>query len=65
MTQPYTSGFFGFQRTLSQRSAEQVLPIIVAMLKPGSVVDAGCSVGTWIAVLAKSGVADVWGIDGD
>jgi 2-polyprenyl-3-methyl-5-hydroxy-6-metoxy-1,4-benzoquinol methylase len=65
MTQPYTSAFFGGQRGLSRRSAELVLPMIIAEIKPSTVIDVGCGVGTWLAVLAESGVADVWGIDGD
>ena len=65
MTQPYTSAFFGGQRGLSRRSAELVLPMIIAAIQPSTVIDVGCGVGTWLAVLAESGVADVWGIDGD
>ena len=37
----------------------------MAAIQPSSVIDVGCGVGTWLAVLAESGVADAWGIDGD
>jgi SAM-dependent methyltransferase len=39
--------------------------MIIKEVKPSAVIDVGCGVGTWLAVLAESGVADVWGIDGD
>jgi len=65
MTQPYTSAFFGGQQRLSRQSAERVLPMIIAAVQPNTVIDVGCGVGTWLAVLAENGVADVWGIDGD
>jgi SAM-dependent methyltransferase len=65
MTQSYTSAFFVGQQRLSRQSAERVLPIILAAVQPRTVIDVGCGVGTWLAVLTESGVADVWGIDGD
>jgi 2-polyprenyl-3-methyl-5-hydroxy-6-metoxy-1,4-benzoquinol methylase len=39
--------------------------MIIAAVQPNTVIDVGCGVGTWLAVLAENGVADVWGIDGD
>jgi 2-polyprenyl-3-methyl-5-hydroxy-6-metoxy-1,4-benzoquinol methylase len=65
MTQTYTSGFFAHQQRWSRQSAKRVLPLIMAAVQPSTVIDVGCGVGTWLAVLAESGVADVWGIDGD
>lgn len=65
MTQPYTSSFFRAQQRGSRRSAEGVLPLIVAAIKPKTAIDVGCGVGTWLAVLAENGVTDIWGIDGD
>ncbi|MGA7394345.1 MAG: methyltransferase domain-containing protein, partial [Terrimicrobiaceae bacterium] len=39
--------------------------MIIAAVQPSTVIDVGCGVGTWLAVLTESGVPDVWGIDGD
>ena len=39
--------------------------MVIAAVQPNTVIDVGCGVGTWLAVLAENGVADVWGIDGD
>jgi SAM-dependent methyltransferase len=35
------------------------------LLNPGSVVDVGCGVGTWLEAFREAGVTDVLGIDGD
>ena len=50
---------------LSRQSAERILPVIMPAVQPSTVIDVGCGVGTWLAVLAESGVADVWGKDGE
>ena len=39
--------------------------MIIAAVQPNTVIDVGCGVGTWLAVVAENGVVDVWGIDGD
>ena len=65
MTQPYTSNFFRDQQRGSRQSAKRVLPLIIAATKPNTAIDVGCGVGTWLGVLAESGVTDIWGIDGD
>ena len=63
--QPYTTKFFGDLATVSSRSAHEVVPFIVELIHPSSVLDVGCGSGTWLAVFQEHGVADVFGIDGD
>lgn len=41
-----------------------IVPLVVRMLAPRSVVDVGCGLGTWLAVFAGNGVSDVVGVDG-
>jgi SAM-dependent methyltransferase len=41
------------------------VPLILALVKPQSVVDVGCGLGTWLSVFKKLGVKDVLGIDGE
>ena len=65
MTPAYTSSFFRDQQRGSAESAKGVLPLIIAAINPNSAIDVGCGIGTWLAVLAERGVADIWGIDGD
>jgi SAM-dependent methyltransferase len=46
------------------RSASVIVPWIVRILNPKSVVDVGCGTGAWLAEFAGAGVRDVVGIDG-
>jgi SAM-dependent methyltransferase len=45
-------------------SAAAVVPIVVDLLRPTSVLDVGCGRGTWLAAFARFGAADVLGVDG-
>ena len=66
MTTPaYTTEFFDTIRDGSRRSAEVVVPIVLEILKPTSVIDIGCGDGTWLSVFLEMGVKDVWGLDGE
>jgi SAM-dependent methyltransferase len=65
MTTPaYTTEFFDTIRDGSRRSAEVVVPIVLEILKPTSVIDVGCGDGTWLSVFIEMGVKDVCGLDG-
>jgi SAM-dependent methyltransferase len=47
-----------------RRSAEVIVPLVVAAQHPRSVLDVGCGVGTWLDVFRTHGVDDVVGVDG-
>ena len=47
------------------RSAEIVLPILFNHIKPKSVLDVGCGLGTWLKVCKDLGVEEILGIDGE
>ena len=49
----------------SQRSARAVVPHVIDLLQPRSVIDVGCGVGAWLAMFAECGVEDMLGVDGD
>lgn len=40
------------------------LPIIFNQIKPHSILDVGCGIGTWLAAALELGVSDVYGLDG-
>jgi len=46
-------------------AANEIVPFIINILEPKSVVDVGCGIGTWLKVFKDNGVADILGIDGD
>jgi hypothetical protein len=61
---PYNVAFYEEQRTRSYESATLVVPFIMEMIHPTSVVDVGCGVGTWLRSFIENGVTDVMGFDG-
>lgn len=62
---PYTTNFFSAISSGSSASAETIMPIIIDLLRPESIVDVGCGVGSFLSVARRLGVIDVMGIDGD
>ena len=63
--QPYTQKFYKDQSVGSRRSAEAIVPLVLTLIKPQSVIDVGCGLGIWLSVFKEFGVKDVFGIDGD
>ena len=59
LKQAYTPEFFEDRQPGSRRSADRVVPMIVELIRPRSVVDIGCGVGTWLAAFSGHGVADI------
>jgi SAM-dependent methyltransferase len=43
----------------------RMLPHVLELLSPRSIVDVGCGVGTWLAAARDLGVSEVFGVDGD
>jgi SAM-dependent methyltransferase len=60
----YTKQFFDLQKDASYASAQVVVPIVLDLVHPNSVVDVGCGVGTWLAVFKDHGVKEIFGVDG-
>ena len=63
--QVYTSEFFQLIHPRSNLSAMAVIPLVLELYRPGSVVDVGCGLGGWLAAFQACGVEDILGIDGD
>ncbi len=47
----------------NRRAAERVVPRLIELFAPRSVVDVGCGLGTWLATFQDRGVERVLGID--
>lgn len=43
----------------------EVVPIVMNLLQPESVLDVGCGIGTWLKAFEENGVRDYIGVDGD
>jgi SAM-dependent methyltransferase len=65
MTQPYTTDFFTARRAGARRSARVIVPFVLELVAPRSVIDVGCGDGTWLSVFHEHAITDVYGVDGD
>jgi SAM-dependent methyltransferase len=45
-------------------SAKAVVPVVLELVRPKSVIDIGCGTGAWLAEFKRRGVADTLGVDG-
>ena len=63
--QAYTNQFFQYNHSGSNRSAMALVPLVLEVYRPDSVVDVGCGLGGWLATFQALGVKDILGIDGD
>jgi SAM-dependent methyltransferase len=61
----YNSAFFDELARGTLESARAVVPMVYELVKPASVLDVGCGVGTWLSEWSRAGVPDFLGIDGD
>ena len=60
----YNTEFYDNQEKGSLDSARAILPIIIDMIKPKSVIDVGCGLGTWLSIFKELGIDDILGMDG-
>lgn len=61
----YSQKFFESMRNGSSDSARAVVPRLISMFSPQSVVDIGCGAGSWLAEFRAKGMEDYLGIDGN
>ena len=59
----YNEAFFQGLREGSLRSAMVIVPLVVDLIRPRSVVDVGCGTGAWLTTFAFHGVEDYLGVD--
>lgn len=62
---PYSRGFFNDQLADVLQSAKEIVPIVMAIARPQSVIDVGCGLGAWLSVFRELGITDIMGVDGD
>jgi SAM-dependent methyltransferase len=59
----YTDSFYARRAERIERSAKALVPVLVELFAPWSVVDVGCGDGTWLRSFAGRGI-EVAGMDG-
>jgi hypothetical protein len=61
---PYSQNFFDGIETGSLQSAQVVVPLVLELTRPRSVIDVGCGRGAWLRAFRNGGVEHIRGIDG-
>lgn len=61
----YGEDFYDYVNNTARASAEVVVPLLMEMLFPESVVDVGCGEGMWLSLFSACGVQKIVGMDGD
>ncbi len=59
----YAEDMYEPDRTLG--SARVVVPIVVALTHPASVLDVGCGRGAWLSAFREQGIQEIAGLDGN
>ena len=65
LTSIYNKRFYNDQKSGSKSSAEEIVPLVLDLVRPQSVIDVGCGVGTWLSVFVERGITDYLGVDGE
>lgn len=60
----YNEDFFATRKEDVRSSARVIVPLVLNLTQPRSVIDVGCGTGEWLSVFREYGVEDIWGVDG-
>ncbi len=60
----YTTSFYERQSNETHISSEVIVPLLLDLVQPQSVVDVGCGTGSWLRTFLQHGVKEVRGFDG-
>jgi len=62
-TYQYIEGSYNHLQS-TRPSALEIIPEIIKLVQPTSVIDLGCGIGVWLSVFQELGVENVTGVDG-
>ena len=62
---PYSTRYHSQNTTFSLESAKEIVPLLLKLIEPGSVIDVGCGLGSWLSIFQKHHISDILGVDGD
>ncbi len=63
---PYNASYYVSEGPASSlQSARIVVPALISLLRPRSVIDVGCGSGAWLSAFRENGVERILGLDGD
>lgn len=56
--------FFKYpEYTYNANAAAEIVPVVINLLHPKSVIDIGCGTGTWLSLFKQHGITDITGVD--
>lgn len=61
----YTNEFFKGVHGSAWKGASHIVPKVLELIRPASVIDVGCGTGDFLAAFLENGINDILGIDGD
>ena len=64
MKDNYNDNFYLQREGLKRSSAQNIIPLVIKLINPVSVLDVGCGIGTWLSVVKEHGIETFRGIDG-
>jgi SAM-dependent methyltransferase len=64
-SQPYSRDYFRNITPGSLTSAREIVPLVIELVRPRSVIDVGCGRGAWLSVFKELGVETIYGVDSD
>jgi SAM-dependent methyltransferase len=63
---PYDASYYATEGPAANlQSAKTVVPIVMSLVQPRSVVDVGCGSGAWLSIFRECGADRILGLDGD
>jgi hypothetical protein len=63
-TPTYNAAFYNEKTQESLQSAQAIVPLVINLVNPHSVIDAGCGMAAWLSVFREHGVENILGLDG-
>jgi SAM-dependent methyltransferase len=60
----YDKSFYQKGSETAISSATEIVPLVMHLAAPQSVVDVGCGAGEWLSIFRSAGIKDILGIDG-
>lgn len=61
----YNSEYFATLSQAALSSARIVVPALLSIIQPQSVIDVGCGIGAWLSVFREHGIETILGLDGE
>jgi len=60
----YDDAFFAEHTDVTVQAARIIVPFLLRLARPKSVIDVGCAVGAWLKVFRENGAESIRGLDG-